>query len=122
MKRKVPKKPRIRAPLPKPTRFHSTKKGLKGYDRTREKHKPQQEAFNEIVNNQKKGARGNKCRGEVAKGLGTEKNYFILPLTLRPYYDPMTHDPSTLFSKYYPPSTLSLSLIRYHPSGSRKNS
>ena len=95
MKRKVPKKPRIRAPLPKPTRFHSTKKGLKGYDRTREKHKPQQEAFNEIVNNQKTGARGNKCRGEVAKGQimkgrrregakdRSEK------LTLRPY-DTMT--------------------------------
>jgi len=51
MKRKIPKKPRIRAPLPRPTRIHSTKKGLKGYDRVRDKRKPQKEAFNEIVNN-----------------------------------------------------------------------
>jgi len=48
MKRKVPKKPRIRAPLPRPTRFHSTKKGLKGYDRERDKRKPQGEALQTI--------------------------------------------------------------------------
>jgi hypothetical protein len=50
MKRKIPKKPRIRAPLPRPTRFHSTKKGLKGYDRVRDKRKPQQEVFREALN------------------------------------------------------------------------
>jgi hypothetical protein len=48
MKRKVPKKPRIRAPLPRPTKFHSTKKGLKGYDRVRNKHKAVREGFNEM--------------------------------------------------------------------------
>jgi len=50
MKRKVPRKPRIRAPLPRPTRVHSTKKGLKGYDRTRDKIKALREGF-DVGNN-----------------------------------------------------------------------
>lgn len=37
MKRKIPKKPRIRIPVPKPQRPLSLKKGKKGYDRKKYK-------------------------------------------------------------------------------------
>jgi hypothetical protein len=74
MKRKIPKKPRIRAPLPRPTRIHSTKKGLKGYDRVRDKRKPQGEALKETLNIWK-----NRVKGQGSSSKET--------------HDPIPYDP-----------------------------